>query len=482
MDDLVFCTATELARIIREKAASASEVLEAHLSHIAKHNPSLNAIVTLNEEAARKRAQEADDALVRGKVWGPLHGVPVTIKDVYETAGLRTTSSFKPLANHVPQQDATVVARLRAGGAVILGKTNMPTLALDIQSNSPLFGPANNPYDVSRTPGGSTGGGAAAIAAGLSTLEAGSDIGGSLRIPASYCGVFSFKPTEHRVSGAGHIPPVPGAPNGVRHMGTFGPVGRSIEDLRLALTLIAGSDERDWEVPPVPLSSVSRQPLPEYRFAWSKGFPGVPVSQETQAAIERVAKALADAGCKVEQVDPPGFDFEIARQAWGTILGSEVGAGSPPIVRFMTALQFRMMADKSTCKRSFARGLAANMPRYVQALTQRDALIASLEKFLAHWDTWLCPVTSGPAFTHRKTGQPIEVDGKKEHYFAATVGHTCVFNLTGSPVAVLPIGRTKEGLPIGMQVVGRRWQDIKVLTAAEALTQVTGAFQRPPGF
>jgi amidase len=122
------------------------------------------------------------------------------------------------------------------------------------------------------------------------------------------------------------------------------------------------------------------------------------------------------------------------------------------------------------------------MPRYVQALTQRDALIASLEKFLAHWDTWLCPVTSGPAFTHRKTGQPIEVDGKKEHYFAATVGHTCVFNLTGSPVAVLPIGRTKEGLPIGMQVVGRRWQDIKVLTAAEALTQVTGAFQRPPGF
>ena len=482
MDDLVFCTATELAKIIREKTASASEVFEAHLSHIAKHNPNLNAIVTLNEEAVRKRAKEADKALTRGEVWGPLHGVPVTIKDVFETAGLRTTSSFKPLANHVPQQDATVVARLRAAGAVVLGKTNMPALALDLQSNSPLFGPANNPYDVSRTTGGSTGGGAAAIAAGLSPLETGSDIGGSLRIPASYCGVFSFKPTEHRVSGAGHIPPTPGAPNGVRHMGTFGPVGRSVEDLRLALTLIAGPDERDWEVPPIPLTPVSRRPLHEYRFAWSKGFPGVLVSQETQAAIERVVRTLADAGCKVEQADPPGFDFEIARETWGTILGSEVGAGLPPIARFLTALQFRMMADKSKGKGSFVRGLSANMPRYVQALTQRDVLIASLEKFLAYWDAWLCPVTSGPAFTHRKTGQPIEVDGQKEHYFMATTGHTCVFNLAGNPVAALPIGRTKEGLPIGMQVVGRRWQDMEVLTVAEALTQVTGAFQRPPGF
>jgi amidase len=395
---------------------------------------------------------------------------------------LRTTSSFKPLANYVPQRDATVVARLCAGGAVILGKTNMPTLALDTQSNSPLFGIANNPYDVSRTTGGSTGGGAAAVAAGLSPLEAGSDIGGSLRIPASYCGVFSFKPTERRVSSAGHIPPTPGAPNGVRHMGTFGPVGRSIEDLRLALTLIAGPDGRDWDVPPTPLDPVSQRPLRDYRFAWSKGFPGVLVSQETQAAIEWVAKALADAGCTVEQVDPPGFDFEMARQTWGTILGSEVGAGLPPIARFLTALQFRMMADKSICTRSFVRGLSANMPRYVQALTQRDALITSLEKFLANWDAWVCPVTSGPAFTHRKTGQPIEVDGQKEHYFMATVGQTCIFNLTGNPVAVLPVGRAKEGLPIGMQVVGRRWQDMEVLAVAEALTQVTGAFQRPPGF
>lgn len=265
-------------------------------------------------------------------------------------------------------------------------------------------------------------------------------------------------------------------------MGTFGPMGRSVKDLRLALTLIAGPDERDWEVSPNPLTFVSRRPLHEYRFAWSKGFPGVLVSQETQAAIERVVKALADAGCKVEQVNPPGFDFEIARQTWGTILGSEVGAGLPRLVRFLTALQFRMMADKSKCKKSYARGVSANMPRYVQALTQRDVLIASLEKFLAHWDAWLCPVTSGPAFTHRKTGQPIEVDRQKEHYFMATVGHTCIFNLAGNPVAALPIGRTKEGLPIGMQVVGRRWQDMKVLTVAEALTQVTGAFQRPPGF
>jgi amidase len=331
--------------------------------------------------------------------------------------------------------------------------------------------------------GGSTGGGAAAVAAGLSPLEIGSDIGGSLRVPAHYCGVFSFKPTEHGVSSAGHIPPVPGAPHSVRHMGTFGPVARSVEDLRLAFVQIAGPDNRDWTVPPVPMMIVPQRPLREYRIAWTKGgFAGISVSQEIQSALERVAQALADASCTVEQLDPPGFDFELAQRAWGIILGSEIGAGSSAFIRFMTALQFRMMADGSTMKRSFVSGLSVNMPRYAQALTQRDALITSFEEFLANWDVWLCPVTAGPAFTHRKTGEPIEIDGRKEHYFDATTGHTCVLNLTGSPVVVLPIGHTKDGLPIGMQVVGRRWGDMAVLAVAEALVKVVGAFQRPPGY
>jgi amidase len=481
MDELVFRTATELAGIIREKNASAQEVLEAHLSHIAQHNPGLNAIVTPNAEKARQRAAQADAVLARGEVWGPLHGVPVTFKDAFETAGLRTTSSFKPLADYVPAQDATPVARILAAGAVTLGKTNMPTLALDIQSNSPLFGRANNPWDVERTTGGSTGGGAASVAAGLSPLEIGSDIGGSVRIPAHYCGVFSLKTTEHRVSIAGHIPEPPGAPNGVRHMGTVGPLARCVEDLRLALELIAGPDGRRWEMAPVPLTPVPRPPLQELRVAWTDSF-GAPVTQDTRETLARVVQELTQAGCHVERLDPPGFDLETAWETWGEILGAEVGAGMDRIPRLLTSLQFRLMPDSSLLKRGLLRGLRLNMNRYAQALTRRDALISKLEEFLAGWDAWLCPVTAGPAFPHCKTGQPILVDGQKEQYFVASSSYTSVFNLTGNPVVVLPAGRSGEGLPIGIQVVGRRWQDMKLLAVAEALTEVTGPFQRPPGY
>jgi len=235
MKEFVFQTAAQLAGIIRSREASSAEVLEDHLRQIREHNPALNAVVTLDEERALERAREADAALAQGEIWGPLHGVPVTIKDTFETAGLRTTASFKPLADYRPQTDATVVARLRAAGAIILAKTNMPELALDIQSVSPIFGRANNPWDLGRTPGGSTGGGAAAVAAGLSPLEVGSDIGGSIRIPSHFCGLFGFKPTENRVPESGHIPGLPGEPRTVRHMGVFGPLARSVEDLKSRL-------------------------------------------------------------------------------------------------------------------------------------------------------------------------------------------------------------------------------------------------------
>jgi amidase len=212
MNNLVFATVHELATGIRQRRVSAMEVLDAYLAQIARHNPAFNAIVTLDAERARRRAQDADAALAQGNVWGPLHGVPITIKDSIETAGLRTTSGFPPLADYVPSADAPVVARLRAAGAIILGKTNLPTLAGDAQTDNPLFGRSNNPWDVTRTPGGSTGGGAAAVAAGLSPLEIGSDYGGSVRGPAHFCGVYALKPTDRRLPDTGHIPELPGAP------------------------------------------------------------------------------------------------------------------------------------------------------------------------------------------------------------------------------------------------------------------------------
>lgn len=481
MSEFVFRTATELAQIIREKTATAVDVLEDHLQQIARHNPALNAIVTPNEEEARQRAREADEALARDEVWGPLHGVPVTVKDVFETAGLRTTSSFKPLADYIPRHDATAVARLRDAGAILLGKTNMPMLALDFQTDSPLFGRANNPWNTACTPGGSTGGGAASVAAGLSPLEIGSDIGGSLRIPAHFCGVFSLKPSEHRVSLAGHIPEPPGAPRGVRHMAVVGPLARSVADLRLALSLLAGEDGRSWEVAPVPLPLVAKRSLEEYRIAWSDDFGGAPLARDARAALQTTAEGLAQAGCYVERLNPPGFDFEAAWQTCGELLGAEIGAGMDRLPRFLTGMQFRMMPDRSFMKRSFVRGLGLDMHSYAQVLTRRDGLISKLESFLSGWDAWLCPVTVGTAFPHCKMGQPIEIDGQSVPYFVANSSYTSVFSMTGSPVVVLPAGSSKEGLPIGIQVVGRRWRDMELLAVAEAIAGVTGPFRPPPG-
>ena len=253
VEDLASWGAVGLASAIRAGEVSCREVVEALLDRIARYNPSLNAIVTLDEAGARARADLADVALARGEVWGPLHGVPVTFKDVFETAGMRTTSSHKALAGYVPEQDATVVARLRSAGAIVLGKTNMPELAGDSQSDSPVFGRANNPWDLGRTPGGSSGGEAAAVAAGLSVLGSGSDIGGSLRLPAHFCGVFALKPTDHRVSNAGHIPPLPGSVNTVRSLAVNGPIARNPVDLGVWLALVAGPDGRDATVPPVPV-------------------------------------------------------------------------------------------------------------------------------------------------------------------------------------------------------------------------------------
>jgi amidase len=490
MNALTFLTATQLASDIRERKIASREVLEAHLDQIAQHNASLNAVVTLDEEHARQRAKEADEALTRGEVWGPLHGVPVTIKDVFETAGMRTTSSFKPLANYVPQQDATVVARLRKAGAIILGKTNTPEMAGDEQTNSPLFGRTNNPWNLERTPGGSSGGSAAAVASGMSPLDIGSDIGGSVRNPAHFCGVFSLKPSDYRVPFTGHIPPPPGSKGRglLRYFLTPGPLARSVEDLRLALTIIAGPDEREWEVPPVPLTPSPTRELRELRFAWSDDF-GVPVSAEIRTALANLAEELARSGCRVERRDPPDFNFAQALQVYGELKEAALMVRSTPLhlPRFVWRVLSELISSSNPTGRGLMRGAGATLPGYVRALSQRDVFIAQMEHFLADWDAWLCPVAALPAYPHLQSRNPIEqlratvqVDGHKMPYILATSMYTGLFNLTGNPVVVLPLSQTQDGLPIGLQVVGQRWNDMGLLAVAQALSDISGPFQKPP--
>jgi amidase len=489
--ELNFLTATELADNIRERRVSSQEVLEAHLRQIAAVNPSVNAIVTIDEEQVHRKAREADDALAHGNVWGPLHGVPVTIKDVFETERLRTTSSFKPLASYVPKQDATVVARLRQAGAIILGKTNTPEMAGDEQTNSPLFGRTNNPWDLERTPGGSSGGSAAAVASGMSPLDIGSDIGGSVRNPAHFCGVFSMKPSDYRVPFTGHIPPPPGSKGRglLRYFLTPGPLARSVEDLRLALSIIAGPDEREWEIPPVPLGTSPKKDVRQLRIAWSDDF-GIPISSEIRAAFASLATELTQLGCHVERVNPAGFDFGQAMQVYGILKEAAFTVRSTPLhlPRFIWRAIPELIPTSNSTTRGLLRGAGTNLQGYAEALSQRDVFIARMEHFLSGWDAWLCPVAALPAYPHLSTRNPIEqlratveVDGQKIPYILATSVYTGLFNLTGNPVVVLPLARTKEGLPIGVQVVGKRWEDMALLSTAEQLSRVTGDFQIPPG-
>src|SRR5256712_10993731 len=239
--DIVFCSTTQVAAAIRAGGVSATEVLEAHLAQIATHNPVLNAVVTMDAEQAHKRAREADKALARGEVWGPLHGVPFTLKDAHATAGMRTTTGFPPLANYVPQEDSTVTARLKAAGGILIGKTNVPVMLADYQSNNPIFGRTKNPWNIERTPGGSSGGAAAALASGMTPFEIGTDLAGSIRIPTHFCGLFGLKPTEQRVPLTGLIPGLP-TPRSVRIMSCIGPMARTVEDLALLYAIIAGPD------------------------------------------------------------------------------------------------------------------------------------------------------------------------------------------------------------------------------------------------
>lgn len=453
-----FATACATLRALRNRDISAVELLELHLARIERHNPALNAVVTLNTDDARQAAARADEARARGD-GRPLLGLPFTVKDVLETAGLRTTAGYPPLADYVPVQDAPVVARLRAAGGVLLGKTNTPTLAMGAEPNNPIFGRTNNPWELLRSPGGSSGGEAAAVAAGLTPLGIGSDAGGSVRLPAHFCGVYALKPTEHRVPTTGHIPELPGTSRGLRHLATLGPLGRSAQDLALALSVVAGPDHHQWEVPPVPIQSAPPPKLEDVRVAWTEDF-GLPTDHEIKAATERLAEDLQRQGARMRHELPDGFDMQRAAQVGLGIFNAEVPRSpeAQPGEREVT------------------------MREYIRLLDQRDRLIGALEAFFNSFDVLLCPVVGTPAWTHREPGTPVHINGTELSYWQTAMAHCMPFSLTGHPAVVLPLTRSREGLPIGVQLVGRRWGDEQLLAIAGLIAEFIGPFVPAPGF
>lgn len=452
-----FASTEELAAAIRARQISATEALEAQLAQIARHNPALNAVVILDEEGAQRRAWEADAALARGEIWGPLHGVAFTLKDAFAAAGMRSTVGFPPL-DHVPREDSTVAARLKAAGGIILGKTNVAALLADFQSANPIFGRTNNPWDVGRTPGGSSGGAAAALAAGMTPFEIGTDLSGSLRLPAHFCGLYGLKPTEHRVSLAGMFPEPRESLRTVRLMSCIGPLARTAGDLALVYGIIAGPDGRDTDVSPVPVGAVPELALKELRIAVAPTVPGLPVAGEIRTAVATLGQALGRLGAAVDEVALPVLDVAQELAGAGELIGMMVGAAQPAGDQPPTTLA-----------------------QYLAALHRRDRSIRAWGEFFGAWDVLLCPAAMTTAFPHCAPGSPLQVDGRSVDYWMVSA-YATLFNYTGHPAIVLPCTPDRDGVPIGVQIVGRRWDESRLLAVAAALAPVIGGFRRPPGY
>jgi amidase len=448
----------KLARLLQDRQLSAAGVLEAHLNRIDKHNPALNAVVSLDADAARARAEAADEALRRGEVWGPLHGVPMTLKDGLDVAGLRTTiGTFE--WDRVATEDSTVAARLRAAGAVIVGHTNVAPWLADHQTMNPVFGRTANPWNRARTSGGSSGGAAAAVAAGFTPLEMGSDLSGSIRLPAHFCGVYGLKPTEHRVPLTGFFRPPFKAPRPVRIMSTLGPLARDLDDLELALEIIAGPDGHDGDVPPVPLGERRPTPLRQLRLAVTASLPGMPVAAEVRTVLERVANQAADAGVRIEE-RLPDLDWQALHALFADLVTTITSVFDP------TA---ELPKEQQT------------LAWYLDALDRRDEFSAVWSAYFSDLDALILPPAMTTAFPHREPGTPVEVDGGSVPYQA--LGGFLVFaNLVGLPALVAPAGMTDDGLPIGVQIVGPRWSEFRLLDIAQTLEAagILPGFRPPP--
>lgn len=477
-------SATEIARRLARREVSSREALDLSLERIARLNPPLNSVVTLDTERARQRADAADAALARGESWGPLHGVPMTIKDTFEVAGIRTTAGSPDLREHVPATHAVAAQRLHDAGAVLFGKTNVPLMAGDVQSYNAVFGASNNPWNLERTPGGSSGGAAAAVAMGLTAAEYGSDIGGSIRTPAHWCGVYGLKPTWGIVPLRGHIPGPPGT-LAEADLGVVGPLARSADDLELLLRVTAGplpDRARGWkfDLPPA-----RRGRLQEYRVAVWLDHPDAPVDDEVSAVLRRAVEALAAAGVAVTEKVPPGIELAAAVRLYQRLVYPIILSGFPPAVfEQMVELASTLPADDSSTLASIARCGTARYRDWLSANEAREHFRARMAEFFGEFDILLCPVTQTAAIPHDHSEpmarRTIPVNGRERPYFD-------VFNwialptLTHLPAAVAPVGRTASGLPVGIQIVAPYLEDYTAIDFARRLGEVAGGFEAPPG-
>ena len=461
-------SASRIASDIRAKVISPVEVARAHLDRIERLNPKLNAFVDWQPELVMQLARNAERMVTRGDALGPLHGVPISIKASIDVAGHRSDSGTRLRVGYVAAQDAPLVSRLRAAGAVILGVTNTPEMLMAWETDNLLYGRTNNPWDLTRTAGGSSGGEAAAIAAGLSAGGVGSDGGGSIREPAHFCGICGLKPTPGRIPSTGHFPKS-GGPFAL--LGVVGPMARTIEDVRILFEVMAGADDGDPCSAPVPLREIAEKDFQ----ATGIGFfddGRTPVTADTRAAVSRAAGVLSSSGLRGEPFRPEGL--EEARQLWWKFFGIAGGMILGPMFRGHES-------ELSPVLREFSSWTSAEPAHTGESLLAtwlgRDDVRERVLLQMRKYPVLLCPTASIPAFRHGE--REWQVEGKTVKYLDAW-SYCEWFNLLGFPAVVVPMGRSTDGLPIGVQIVGRPWEEELVLAVAAVLDEARGPSPQPP--
>jgi Asp-tRNA(Asn)/Glu-tRNA(Gln) amidotransferase A subunit family amidase len=449
--------ASALAQLILQKKLSPVEVIEAYLLRIEQINPKINAFVCVDAERARAQAKSAETALMRGVESKPLLGVPISIKACIDVQGLPCEAGSRLRDGFVASQDATLVARLKNAGAIVIGNTNTPELLMAYHTDNLLQGRTNNPWDLSRTPGGSSGGEAASIASGMSAAGIGSDGGGSIRVPAHFCGICGLKPTPGRIPATGHYPPC-GGPFSL--IGVVGPMARTVEDLQLLLAVTAGYDPGDPVSAPVPLGTTDEFQAKKLRIGYYEEDGYSSPTRETRIAVQAAANALQDAGFEVEPFRPDGLDQ--ARELWSVIF---VDASAMVLNSMVEEREHEISANTKQFLTMARERPPLTGNRLLSTLTERDRLRSHLLAQMEQFPILLSPVCAIPAFRHQDGGWgPTYVSD-----YLQTMTYSQHYNLLGNPAAVVPVGKSPEGLPIGVQIIGRPYKENEILAVASVL-------------
>jgi amidase len=482
-----FATATDMLAALDAKRLSAVELLDLHRRRIERYNKALNAIVEPDFERARTVAEAADSKRARGEN-APLLGLPMTMKESINVKGLRTTAGMSMWADFRSEHDAPVTTRVKAAGAVIMAKTNVPSMLADWQSANPVYGRTNNPWNLTRSPGGSTGGGSAALAAGLTSLEYGSDIGGSIRVPAVFCGVYGHRPSETAMPKSGQFP-MPPMPNAAVVMGVQGPLARSAEDLELALDVAAGADTGEDVAWRLALPRARHERLADFRVAVLPPVDWVPVDAEHLDAQDELASRLGRLGCQVKIIQPDGLgDHRHHYQLYLTLLTAVTSARAPEDIRRHRLDVFRTRDDEWSLAQQ--RGLESSAPEYIVWHGQREQYRAAWRAFFREWDVLLAPAWLGPAFPHMDVPWPstpaslratVDVNGAPALYELGLF-YPAVSTLAGQPATAFPVGRTRAGLPIGLQAIGPYLEDRTPIRFSALVAREWGGFTRPAGY